>query len=75
MDKPHLTGCALVRVERQVEGAVCLVREARNVLEAHLRKHPDSRVDAVPPRFRQALSDALTIYDEVNEFFVRVSRG
>ena len=75
MDQPHLTGCALVRVEQQVEGAVCLVREARSVLEAHMRKHPDSQVDAVPPRFWQALSDALTIYDDVNEFVARARRG
>jgi hypothetical protein len=75
MDKPHLTGYTFVRVEQQVDSAVCLVREARNALEAHLRKHPDSQVGAVPPRVRQALSDALTIYDEVNEFFARASRG
>jgi hypothetical protein len=75
MDKPHLTGCALVRVEQHVDSAVCLVREARIVLEAHLRAHSDSQVDTVPPRVRQALSDALTTYDDVNEFFVRASRG
>jgi hypothetical protein len=75
MDKPHLSSCSLVRVEQHVDGAVCLVREARNVLETHLRKHPDSKVNTVPPRVREALSDALTIYDDVNHFFTRASRG
>jgi hypothetical protein len=75
MDQPHLTGRALVRVDQQVEGAVCLVREARSVLEAHLRNNPDSKVNTVPPRVREALSDALTIYDDVNHFFTRASRG
>ena len=75
MDKPHLTGCALVRVVQHVDAAVCLARESRNLLEAHLQKHPDSQVDAVPPRVRRALSDALTIYDDVNEFFARARRG
>jgi hypothetical protein len=75
MDKPHLSDYSLVRVEQYVDGAVCLVREARIVLEAHLRKHPDSMVNTVPPRVREALSEALTIYDDVNQFFTRASRG
>jgi hypothetical protein len=75
MDNPHLSGCSLVRVEQYVDGAVCLVREARTVLEAHLRKHPDSKVNTAPPRVREALSEALTLYDDVNQFFSRASRG
>ena len=75
MDKPHLTGYALIHVEQHVDSAVSLVREARNVLEAHLQAHSDSQVDTVPPRVRQALGDALTTYDDVNEFLVRASRG
>jgi hypothetical protein len=75
MANPHLSGCSLVRVEQHVDGAVCLIREARNVLEAHLLKHPDSKVNAVPPRVRQALSEALTIYDDISRFFTRASRG
>ncbi len=75
MEKSNLVGNALERAERQVESAMCLIREAREGLAGHIRSHPDSRVDTIPPRVRQALSNALVIYDEVNAFFTDVERA
>jgi hypothetical protein len=75
VDKPDLTDHAIVRAEQRVDSAVRLVREAHDGLAAHLRRHPDSHVDSIPLSVRQALSDAVTSYDEVNGFLVRARRG
>jgi hypothetical protein len=75
VNNPDLTGRAIENAEQRVDSAMHLVREALDGLAAHLRKYPDSQVGDIPPRVRQALCDALTSYDDVNGFFVRVSRG
>jgi hypothetical protein len=75
VDNPHFTGHAIDRAEQRVDIAVRLVREAHDGLAAHLRKHPDSHVNSIPLSVRQALSDALTSYDDVNGLLVRVRCG
>ena len=75
MDKPDLTDHAIVRAEQRVDTAVRLIREAHYGLAAHLRKHPDSSVDNIPLSVCQALSEALTSYDDASGLLVRARRG